>query len=37
MQSYAHLIFQDLEGALYDIKFTPDDEGVHIVSLKYKG
>jgi len=27
----------DMPDALYDIKFTPQEEGIHIVSLKNKG
>ena len=27
----------DLAESLYDIKFVPQEEGIHIVSLKYKG
>ena len=27
----------DLPDALYDIKFAPQEEGIHIVSLKHKG
>lgn len=28
---------RDLAEHLYDIKFVPEEEGVHTVSLKYKG
>ena len=28
---------RDLPASLYDIKFSPWEEGVHTVSLKYKG
>ena len=28
---------RDQPGSLYDIKFVPWEEGVHTVSLKYKG
>ena len=28
---------RDLPESLYDIKFTPWEEGIHTVSLKYKG
>merc|ERR1712038_723769 len=28
---------RDLPGSMYDIKFTPAEEGVHIVSLKHRG
>ena len=27
----------DLADSMYDIKFVPNDIGVHTVSLKYKG
>lgn len=28
---------RDLPGHAYEIKFTPPEEGIHTISLKYKG